>query len=108
MGRDTIDLIIINTIVPFLFYYGKTRKEDRFKDRAFQFLEALKAENNTIIEGWQNLGEMPKSAFQTQALIQLKKEYCDKKRCLDCAIGNAILSMKYEVYGMIWEYFALR
>jgi hypothetical protein len=92
MGRDTIDLIIINTIVPFLFYYGKIRKEDRFKDRAFQFLDDLKAENNSITEGWQNLGEMPKSAFQTQALIQLKKEYCDKKRCLECAIGNAILS----------------
>ena len=92
MGRDTIDLIIINTIVPFLFYYGKTRQEDRFKDRAFQFLDDLKAENNSITEGWQNLGEIPKTAFQTQALIQLKKEYCDKKRCLECAIGNAILS----------------
>ncbi len=92
MGRDTIDLIIINTIVPFLFYYGKTRQEERFKDRAFQFLEDLKAENNNITEGWQNLGETPKSAFQTQALIHLKKEYCDKKRCVDCAIGNSILT----------------
>jgi Protein of unknown function (DUF2851) len=91
MGRDTIDLIIINTIVPFLFYYGKIRQEDRYKDRAFQFLEALKGENNAIIEGWQSLGETPKTAFQTQALIQLKKEYCDKKRCLECAVGNAIL-----------------
>jgi hypothetical protein len=91
MGRDTIDLIIINTIVPFLFYYGKIRQEDQYKDRAFQFLEALKAENNAIVEGWQNLGEIPKTAFQTQALIQLKKEYCDKKRCLECAVGNAIL-----------------
>jgi Protein of unknown function (DUF2851) len=92
MGKDTIDLIIINTIVPFLFHYGKTRKEDRFKDRAFQFLDDLKPENNSITEGWKNLGEMPKSAFQTQALIHLKKEYCDKKRCLACAIGNTILN----------------
>jgi hypothetical protein len=91
MGRDTIDLIIINTIIPFLFYYGKIRQEDRYKDRAFQFLEALKAENNSISEGWQKLGEIPTNAFQTQALIQLKKEYCEKKRCLECAIGNAVL-----------------
>ena len=92
MGKDTIDLFIINTIVPFLFYYGKIRKEDRFKDRAFQFLEALKPEKNTIIAGWQNLGEKPQSAFQTQAFLQLKNAYCAKKRCAECAIGNFILS----------------
>ena len=91
IGKDAVDGIIINTIVPFLFYYGKMKKEDTFKDRAFTFLEQLKPESNAITEGWQHLGLEPKSAHTTQALIQLKNQYCDKKRCLECAIGNGIL-----------------
>jgi hypothetical protein len=91
IGDDAVNLIIINTIVPFLFYYGSLKKEDIFKDRAFAFLEQLKPENNNITQGWQRLGLEPLSAYISQALIQLKNQYCDKKRCLECAIGNAIV-----------------
>jgi hypothetical protein len=91
IGDDALNLIIINTIVPFLFYYGKLKKEDTIKDRAFAFLEQLKPESNNITDGWQRLGLEPQSAYNSQALIQLKNKYCDKKRCLECAIGNAIV-----------------
>lgn len=91
LGRTTIHLIIINTIVPFLFLYGQERHEKRYQEKAFRFLEELPPENNNIIEGWKVLGMEPETAFQTQALLELKSRYCDRRRCLQCAIGNAIL-----------------
>lgn len=91
IGDDALNGIFINTIVPFLFYYGKLKKEEAIKDRAFAFLEQLKPESNNITEGWQRLGLEPTSAYNSQALIQLKNKYCDKKRCLECSIGNAIV-----------------
>jgi len=91
LGKSTIHLFIINTIAPFLFLYGKHRSEAHFQDRALALLEAVPAEKNRIIRQWQALGLAPNSAYQTQALLQLKNQYCDQKRCLDCAIGNAIL-----------------
>lgn len=91
LGKSAIHLLIINTIIPFLFLYGKLRSEDHYQDKALQLLEQLPPENNHIIENWHKLGMTPISASQTQALLQLKNQYCDSKRCLDCAIGNAIL-----------------
>ncbi|MFN7115349.1 MAG: DUF2851 family protein [Saprospiraceae bacterium] len=91
LGRNTIHLIIINTIAPFLFLYGKWKSDDRYQDRAFALLEQVPPESNHIIENWQVLGVKPSSAYQTQALLQLKKHYCNAKKCLHCAIGSAIL-----------------
>lgn len=91
LGKNSIYLIVINTIAPFLFLYGKWKQEDHFQDRAFALLEQVPAEENQVIEHWKSLGVAPASAYQTQALLQLKKHYCDAKRCLNCAIGNAIL-----------------
>lgn len=90
-GKEATRLMTINTIVPFLFLYGNEIKEEVFKDRALRLLEELKPEKNTIIKGWESLGMAADSAYQTQALLQLKNEYCDKKKCLDCSIGSAIL-----------------
>jgi hypothetical protein len=92
LGRDTIRLVIINAIAPFLFLYGQRKGDPRFQEKALAFLESLHPENNAIIQRWQALGMPAASAFNTQALLQLKNEYCDRKRCLECAIGNAILS----------------
>ncbi|MEZ4934555.1 MAG: DUF2851 family protein [Saprospiraceae bacterium] len=90
-GKEAIRLMTINTIVPFLFLYGNEIKEEVFKDKALRLLEELKPEKNTIIKGWESLGVVADSAYQTQALLQLKNEYCNKKRCLECSIGGAIL-----------------
>jgi len=91
LGRDFVHLLIINTIAPFLFHYGKTHEQDEFQKRALRLLEELPPEANAIVDGWADLGVSAKNAYQTQALIHLKTRYCDAKRCLECAIGNAIL-----------------
>ncbi len=91
LGKDAVRLLTINTIVPFLFLYGEMRGEDMFKNKALRLLEALPPEQNSIIAAWEKLGMEAGSAYQTQALLQLKNVYCDRKRCLECAIGAAIL-----------------
>ena len=91
LGKNSIHLLIINTIIPFLFLYGKTKRNEMLKEKALMLLEELPAEQNAVISQWKNLGASPQSAYQTQALLQLKKHYCDKKNCLNCSIGYAIL-----------------
>ena len=91
LGKTAIHLFIINTIAPFLFVYGRQKAETAFQDKALALLESLKPEKNSIIDGWKNLGVKPESAAQTQALLQLKNEYCNQKRCLECSVGATIL-----------------
>ncbi|MBL7748341.1 MAG: DUF2851 family protein [Chitinophagaceae bacterium] len=95
LGASMTDNIIINTIVPVLFAYGNYHNEDKYKENALQWLEETEAENNNITKGFQQLGVENKNAFDSQALIELKNEYCGKKRCLECGVGNAILSNKF-------------
>ena len=80
------------SIVPFLFLYGNLRGEEDFKDKALHLLEEVPPEKNSTISKWKELGMEPKSAYQTQALLQLKNVYCNNQQCLKCAIGGAILS----------------
>ncbi len=91
LGRDFVHLIIINTIIPFLFHWGRAKKLPDLEKRALQLLEQLPPESNTIVHEWETLGLKAKNAYETQAIIQLKTHWCDSKRCLECAIGNAIL-----------------
>ena len=91
LGSDTIDLILINNVAPFLYIYGKLRGDERLKNRSLLLLEKVKSEKNTVIDGWKTLGFDTSSAADSQALIQLKTTYCDLKKCASCAIGNAIL-----------------
>ena len=92
LGKATIHLFIINTIVPFLFLYGQGTAEERYKTKAMQLLREVPPEQNKIIREWKRLGIESDSAYQTQALLQLKKKYCLSQRCLECAVGHAILS----------------
>ena len=87
----SINLLMINTCVPMLFAYGRHSMKEELCDRAFDILEQLKAENNHIIRMWKECGLDVKSAGDSQALIQLKREYCDKKDCLRCRIGYEYL-----------------
>jgi hypothetical protein len=91
LGMAMIENIIINTMAPVLFAYGEYHKEEKYKEKALQWLEETAAESNNIIKGFQQLGVENKNAFDSQGLIELKNEYCNKKRCLDCGVGNAIL-----------------
>lgn len=90
-GRDFLHLLVINTIAPFLFHYGKTKGRSDLQQRAFELLEALPPEANTITDNWGNLRIPSRNAYQSQALIHLKTRYCDAKRCLECAVGTALL-----------------
>jgi hypothetical protein len=91
LGDDSINNILINTIVPFLFVYGKQKDEVKYIERALQFLEQTTGENNAIIKKWESFKMPVKSAYSTQALLQLKNEYCNYKKCLSCNIGNYLL-----------------
>ncbi len=91
LGKDMIQKIIINTLVPFLFVYGKQKGNSVFQERAIKFLEKLPPEKNSITGRFKKLNFKIKSAMQSQSLLELKHEYCDKKKCLECAIGNRLL-----------------
>ncbi len=91
LGAAMIDNIIINTVVPVLFAYGNYHQEEKYKSKAIKWLEETKAEANNITKGFQKIGVENKNAFDSQALIELRNEYCIRKRCLDCAIGNSLL-----------------
>lgn len=90
-GASMIDNIIINTVAPVLFAYGNYHNENKYKDRALQCLEQITPEKNLITDGFKRLKVENKNAWDSQALIELKNEYCIKKRCLECSVGNAIL-----------------
>jgi Protein of unknown function (DUF2851) len=89
--REFTQLLLINTIIPAVFYYGKTRQLPEYQQKALGWLEALSPEKNSIVDGWKLLGFPARHAHETQALLQLKKHYCDQRHCLSCAMGNAIL-----------------
>lgn len=91
LGEQMIDNILINTVIPILFAYGHYHNENQFKDKALQWLEHIAAEKNAIIKGFTFLQVENKTAFDSQSLIQLKNEYCNKKRCLDCSVGNKLI-----------------
>ena len=91
LGQSAIQILFINTVVPFLFVYGKHRGKEEFCDRALRLLSQIKPENNSIISNWKRLGLKPENAFESQALIQLKNKYCTFKKCLQCQIGNYII-----------------
>ena len=93
LSNNFIDLLLINTIVPLVFLYGKLKGEETIQQKAMSWLEAIPSENNFITRDWKSAGVKSKSAFDSQALIQLRKKHCDHKLCLQCAIGHAILKM---------------
>lgn len=94
LSNTSLDLLIINTVVTFLYAYGLHKGNPVLCARAGSFLEELKAENNYITRMWEQCGMKTSNAADSQALIQLKKEYCDKKKCLYCRIGYEYLKRK--------------
>ena len=92
LSVSSANLIIINTAIPVLFAVGRHRQKDELCDRAFDFLDQLQAESNHIIRMWRECGLPVKTAGDSQALIQLKREYCDRRECLRCRFGYEYLS----------------
>ncbi len=92
LGTDSIDNIIINTIAPAIFYYGRMRSDNSLVEKSMDLLRSIPPEKNSILSKWTNSGLVVSSAFESQALIGLYDRYCSHKKCLDCAIGREIIS----------------
>ncbi|WP_417876778.1 DUF2851 family protein [Winogradskyella sediminis] len=86
-----IDLLIINTLIPLKFSYAKAQGKP-IDESVFQLLKTIKMENNSIVSRFLDLKPIEKHALNSQALLQLKLQYCDKNKCLQCAIGNNFIT----------------
>ncbi len=91
LGMQTKHSILINAHIPLLYAYSILRQETRQRDKALRWLESMPAESNSIIRRWRELGLRAVTAADTQALLELRKNYCSEKKCLDCAIGQTLL-----------------
>lgn len=90
LSKSFIDLLIINTVVPFRFAYDKSQGRESAEENS-ELLGQILAEKNSTIDKFKTIGVVSGNAFETQSLLQLKKEYCDKSRCLQCSIGLELL-----------------
>ncbi len=91
LGKSSIHALLINTAVPLLVAYGRQQDEQRFVDRAIRLLENMPAEQNTITRLYAAIGLDVKTAFDSQALLELYSSFCQKRRCLECAIGANLI-----------------
>ena len=91
-GSQAADILLINSVIPLIFVYGQSRDSHEMSEKALSFLEDIAPEENVITSEWKTAGIVAESAFYSQALIQLRNEYCKKRKCLDCRIGNKIIS----------------
>lgn len=92
LGESSVHILIINVVIPFLFVYGEKQNKHHLKNRALEFLEQIPAESNSIVSKWGELGINARSAFESQALLQLKNQYCEAKKCLNCQVGVKLVS----------------
>lgn len=90
LTKAFIDLLIINTIVPVLFCYNKHLGKE-VSEKLITLMHSIKKEENSIVSRFNDLKPVAKNALHSQALIELKTNYCDKKRCLHCSVGNRLL-----------------
>ena len=90
-GDMMIHNLCINLVAPMMFTYGHVSQNDELKERAIDLLEQIPAENNLYIRNWQASGLAVENAFFSQGVLQLAKEYCEKKRCAECNIGKFVL-----------------
>ncbi len=91
LGNAMIDTLMINAVVPILFAYGDYHKKEAYKLKAIQWLESIDAEENSITKEYKKATLKNRTAFDSQAFIELKTSYCDGKHCLKCSVGNALL-----------------
>lgn len=92
-GETATDILLINSVIPVMFCYGLSRDNHEITERALAFLDNIEPEDNILIKEWNQAGIEASSAFDSQALIQLRNAYCRHRRCLDCRIGNKLISM---------------
>lgn len=94
LGKTALQVALINAVVPMMFAYGTATGQEALCARAISLLEEVKGEDNSVVRDWKAAGMAIHSAYDSQAVLQLQKEYCDKKKCLYCRIGHRILNRK--------------
>jgi len=90
LSKSFVDLLVINTIIPLRFAYGRSQQKE-ITQELIDLAITIPSEQNVIIEKFEGFGIRSKNVYEAQALLQLKKNYCDYKKCLDCAVGHFIL-----------------
>ncbi|HUW93969.1 MAG TPA: DUF2851 family protein [Bacteroidales bacterium] len=96
-GQQSVDLLIINAIIPLIFVYGKKKQINDRCEKALDILDSLPPEDNSIISDFIDAGIIPESAFTTQALIELRTLWCRYHKCLDCHIGSSLIAMGHNL-----------
>jgi hypothetical protein len=91
IGKDAINLLIINATVPLMVAYSKQRQQPELLDKALSLLSEMPSENNRITREWETLGMVVKTAADSQSLIEWYNQYCTKKRCLECTVGAGLV-----------------
>lgn len=91
IGAAMAQQLVINSVVPFLFVTAQREARPELRDRSLAILQQLKPEQNSKVQCFERSGMRPTNAGETQALIELKTNYCDHKKCLICSIGANIL-----------------
>mgnify|MGYP003623681356 CR=1 FL=1 len=92
LGDSSLDIILINTVAPILFIYGKSIDSDEHCERALRFLEMIKPERNSITKRFAKYKMPLENAGDSQAIIQLMREYCELRKCMFCRIGHQVLT----------------
>lgn len=95
ISKSFVDLLVINTIIPIKFSYAVHHGQD-ISESILQIASEIPSEENSIIKKFNSLRPISKNAFQSQGLLQLKSEYCDKNKCLQCAVGNWIVGQEIQ------------
>lgn len=91
LSAANLNLLMINFVAPVVYAYGASRGNPDLAERGLDIWTDLRPENNTYIRQWQRAGIVCESASDSQALLQLRREYCDHNRCLECRFGHALL-----------------
>jgi hypothetical protein len=92
LGDESINSLIINTVAPILVAYGKAKDDQVYIDRAVSILQHIPAETNRVTKRWKELGLIVKTSFDSQAVVELYNNFCQKRRCLDCKIGASLVN----------------
>jgi hypothetical protein len=91
LSSEFIDQIIINAIVPFLWWFGQLKCDEQLVELAIDLLSRIPAERNSIISKWKNVGVPVENAYESQAMLEIFNEFCSRKKCLSCGIGKTLL-----------------
>lgn len=90
MGKSSIDILLINTVLPYKYAYALHRRDTAQAEQAMALMERIAPENNTIVRQWRILGQQVTSAADTQALLHLYQNYCQHHECINCEVGYKI------------------